>query len=226
MNDMWVDLVPVLGAMMISPARTMAVILLLHTPKRAVTALGFVVGMVGAMLIQGVVFGALLRFVGLSDRAAGESLDTFIGALFLVGGVLLLVGALRMARPPEGGGGALESAFAKLEAATPRLAATIGFGWIFASPKQWVFVLTAVSIVYSAYLRPIAAVANYLVFTLLVQLVYLVIVVVVAVVPGLIDGFLDTVFTWIRERLRTIAVALFVVLGLAFVVKAVTILNV
>jgi hypothetical protein len=130
-----------------------------------------------------------------------------------------------MARPPEGGGGGLESAFAKLEAATPRLAATIGFGWIFASPKQWVFVLTAVSIIYSAYLRPIAAVGNYLVFTLLVQLVYLVIVALVALVPGRIDGFLDAVFAWMRDRLRTIAVGLFVVLGLAFVAKAITILN-
>ena len=225
MADMWVDLVPVLLAMMISPARTLAVILLLHTPGRAVTSLAYVGGMLAAMMVQGTVLGVLMRFVGLTDLSQAASLEVFIGALFLVGGVILLVGAIRMARPPSGGGGALQTAISKLETASARTAGAVGFGWIFASPKQWVFTLTAVSVIYAAYLRPIAAIGNYLLFAALVQLVYLVIIAIAAAVPGRIDPFLDASFRWIRTHLRTIAVTVFTVLGVVFVLNAVSILQ-
>jgi len=39
MTDLWLALLPILLAMLISPARTIAVILLLHTPKHALTAM-------------------------------------------------------------------------------------------------------------------------------------------------------------------------------------------
>ena len=226
MVDLWVDLLPVLFAMMISPARTLAVILLLHTPQRAVTASAYVAGMLAAMMVQGTAFGLLMRLIGLTEASASSSLETFIGTLFLVGGVILLVGAIRMARPPAGGGGALEAAIAKLESASPRAAAAVGFGWLFASPKQWVFTLTAVSVIYAAYLSPGAAIANYLVFAVLVQLVYIVIIAIAAALPGRIDALLDATFAWIRKHLRTIAVTVFTVLGVVFVLNAVSILTV
>ena len=141
-----------------------------------------------------------MRLIGLTEASASSSLETFIGTLFLVGGVILLVGAIRMARPPAGGGGALEAAIAKLESASPRAAAAVGFGWLFASPKQWVFTLTAVSVIYAAYLSPGAAIANYLVFAVLVQLVYIVIIAIAAALPGRIDALLDTTFAWIRKQ--------------------------
>lgn len=53
MNDMWINLLPVLFAMMISPARTLAVLLLLHPPRSTVTALSYVLGMISAMMAQG-----------------------------------------------------------------------------------------------------------------------------------------------------------------------------
>ena len=105
MSDMWTDLLPVVLVMMISPARTLAVIILLHTPRRAVTSLAYVGGMIGAMLVQGAFFGILMRTIGLTDVSEAASLNTFIGALYLVGGVVLLVGAVKIARPaPDGGG--------------------------------------------------------------------------------------------------------------------------
>ena len=64
MSNLWLALLPILLAMLISPARTIAVILLLHTPKQAVTVLGFVGGMINAMIVQGIIIGSLFSFVG------------------------------------------------------------------------------------------------------------------------------------------------------------------
>ena len=66
MSELWANLLPILAVMFISPARTLAVILLLHTPKRAVTALAYVLGMIGAMMIQGVLLGFLILCKSLS----------------------------------------------------------------------------------------------------------------------------------------------------------------
>ena len=64
MSDMWINLLPVLFAMMISPARTLAVILLLHTPRSTTTAISYVAGMISAMMVQGAALGAAMSIVG------------------------------------------------------------------------------------------------------------------------------------------------------------------
>jgi hypothetical protein len=66
MSELWLALLPILLAMLISPARTIAVILLLHTPKQGLTAFAYVSGMVSSMMVQGILFGFLLSFVGLT----------------------------------------------------------------------------------------------------------------------------------------------------------------
>lgn len=219
MNDMWINLLPVLFAMMISPARTLAVLLLLHTPRSTVTALSYVLGMISAMMAQGAALGAAMSLVGLTGSDRSGDLSGFVGALFLVGGVILLAGAFKFATAPAGGGGSLASALEKLEHLGPSGAFKIGFGWIFASPKQWVFVLTAVAVIFTADLRPIGSVANYLVFTLLVQLAYFVIIGLYAVARDRVSPALDAVFEWIKGHLRASAIGLFAGFGLIFVLK-------
>jgi hypothetical protein len=219
MSDMWINLLPVLFAMMISPARTLAVLLLLHTPRSTVTALSYVLGMVSAMMVQGAALGAAMSLIGLTGSDRSADLSIFVGALFLVGGVILLAGAFKFATAPAGGGGSLASALEKLEHLGPSGAFKIGFGWIFASPKQWVFVLTAVAVIFTADLRPIGSLANYLVFTLLVQLAYLVIIGLYAVARDRVSPALDAVFEWIKGHLRASAIGLFAGFGLIFLVK-------
>ena len=119
MTDMWIDLLPVLLSMMISPARTLAVIILLHTPRTTTTALGYVGGMVSAMLVQGAGLGAAMSLVGLTGDDRSGDLAVFVSALFLVGGVILLAGAFKIAASPESGGGSLASLFERLEQVEP-----------------------------------------------------------------------------------------------------------
>jgi hypothetical protein len=46
MSELRLALLPILLAMLISPARTIAIILLLHTPKKALTAFAYICGMI------------------------------------------------------------------------------------------------------------------------------------------------------------------------------------
>ena len=95
MIDLWLALLPILLALTISPARTIWVILLLLTPKGALTALGFVVGMVSAMMTQGIIFGALFSLVGLTSEQSSGQLATVVSVLFLVAGIIMLAGAAK-----------------------------------------------------------------------------------------------------------------------------------
>jgi hypothetical protein len=225
MSEMWADLVPVLLAMMISPARTLAVIILLHTPQSTTTALSYVLGMISAMMVQGAALGAAMSVVGLAAADRSTELEVFIGALFLVGSVVLFAGAFKIATAPTSGGGSLASALERLERVDSSGAYRIGFGWIFASPKQWVFTLTAVAIIFEAQLQPMGSLANYLLFAVLVQLAYFLIIGVYVIARDWATGILDAVFGWMRANLKTVAIGLFSGFGVVFLLKAVTILS-
>jgi len=155
---MWVDLFPVLLAMAVSPVRTLAAILFLYAPRGVATALSFVLGMVVATLLQGVFVGVGLSAVGLTGSTRSSDLAVVVGTLYLAGGVILIGGAFKFATAPATGSGSLGSALERLERMEPRGSFKIGFGWMLASPKQWVFVLEAVAVIYTAELRPIGSV--------------------------------------------------------------------
>lgn len=224
MTEMWIDLLPLLLAMMISPARTLAVILLLHTPRSAATPLGYVGGMVSSMLLQGAALGAAMNIVGLAAADGSADLAVLIGVLFLLGGVILLAGAFKIATAPSAGG-TLASLLERLENLDPAGAYKIGFGWLLASPKQWVFVLTVVAVIFAAQLRPLESLANYLIFTLLVQAAYFLIIGAYALAREWVSGALDAAFGWIRMHLKATAIGVFGFFGVVFVIKGLTTLG-
>ena len=211
--------------MMISPARTLAVIILLHTPRSTATALSYVLGMISAMMVQGAALATAMSLVGLTAADRSSELSVFVGATFFVGSMVLFVGAFKIATAPSSGGGSLASALERLERVDSSGAYKIGFGWIFASPKQWVFALTAVAVIFAAQLRPAGGLANYLVFTVLVQLAYLLIIGVYAIAEDWASSILDAAFGWIRTNLRTVAIGLFSGFGVMFLIKAIGILS-
>ena len=186
------------------------------------TALGYVAGMISSMLLQGAALGAGMRLIGLSSPS-GE-LTTVVGVLYLVGGVILLAGAFKIATA-EGAGGSLASLLDRLERLEPAGAYKVGFGWLMASPKQWVFVLTAVAVIFAAGLRPIGSLANFFVFTLLVQGAYLLIILAFAVARDRVGSALDAVFGWIKGHLRATAIGVFAGFGMLFLLKGLSTLG-
>lgn len=107
----------------------------------------------------------------------------------------------------------------KLEAFTPRQALRAGFGWLMVSPKQWVFVLTAVAVIFSAYLSVMASLLNYFVFTILIQIVCFVLIGVHVVLPERSAALLHGLFNWLKKNKKPLAIGLFTILGLFFLIK-------
>ncbi len=219
MNDLWLALLPILLALMISPARTIWVILLLHTPKGAFTALGFVVGMVAAMMAQGIIFGALFSLVGLTSEQSSGQLATVVSVLFLVAGIIMLAGAAKFIFQDDEEDKPPPDWLGKLGSFTPRQAFSAGFGWLMVSPKQWIFVLTAVAVIFSAYLSVVASLLNYFVFVTLVQIAYFVLIGVHVLMPERSAALLDGLFNWLKKNMKPLAIGLFTILGLFFLVK-------
>lgn len=219
MAELWVDLLPVLLAMLISPARTLAVILLLHTPKRGATAFAYVLGMVSAMMVQGAALGLLMNVVGLTVERRGGDLSTVISILFVVTGIILLTGAAKFVLQVDDDDKAPPEWLAKAEVMSPAQAYKLGFGWLMVSPKQWVMVLTAVAVIFSAYLSPIASLVNFFIFTILVQTVFLIVIGIDVLIPERSQKILDALFVWIREHLRAVAITIFGLFGIFFVLK-------
>jgi hypothetical protein len=221
MSELWLALLPILLAMSISPVRTTVVILLLHTPKQAVTVLGFVGGMISAMMVQGIIIGSLLSFVGLTaDQRAGD-LATVVSILFIVAGIILLTGAAKFIFPSEDNDRSPPDWLTKIEHFTPKQAYVTGFSLLMASPKQWVFVLTAVAVIFTANLTAVASLANFFVFTILIQLVYFIIIGIHLAMPKRSDIILNTLFLWLKKNLRMVAIVIFVGFGLFFVLKGI-----
>ncbi len=218
MAELWTNLLPILAVMFISPARTLAVILLLHTPKKTVTAFAYVVGMIGAMMIQGVALGFLMSVVGLTVERRGGDLMTVVSILFVVTGIILLVGASKFIFRDDDDK-APPAWFAKIETMSPGQALKLGFGWLMVSPKQWVLVLTAVAVIFAAYLPPAASIANFFIFTLLVQTVFFIIIALQIVMPDQSQKILDALFVWLKKHLITLAIAIFGFFGLFFLIK-------
>ena len=222
MTTLWAQLLPVLLATMVSPARTLAVIVLLRTPAAWRTASAFVLGMVLIMVLQGVVLGLGMSLLGLASSDRAEDLAVVAGVLYVVGGVLLLTGALRFAlAEPSQGDGKLGAMMRKLQTVQPAQALRVGGGWLLASPKQWVFVNTAVAVIYTADLAPAGAVGVFSVFTVLSQLVYLLVIVGFLVARQRITPVLDSAFTWIGGHLRRIVIVVFGALGVLLLVSGI-----
>jgi threonine/homoserine/homoserine lactone efflux protein len=124
--------------------------MLLHTPKQAVTASAYVGGMVSSMMVQGIIFGFLLSFVGLTTEQRAGDLATVVAVLFIVVGIVMLVGASKLIFQEEDDDKPPQKWLEQIETLTPRQAFSTGFGWLMVSPKQWVFVLTAVAVIFTA----------------------------------------------------------------------------
>lgn len=222
MSELWLALLPILLAMLISPARTIAVILLLHTPKQALTAFTFVCGMITAMTIQGILFGALFSFVGLTMNERGPELITVVSVLFILVSIIMLTGAAKFFFQEEDDDKPPPAWLEKIEYLSPRTAFTTGFGWIMVSPKQWAFVMTAVAVIFTANLNPIASLINFFIFSVLIQLVYFIIIGIHLLIPKRSAAILDGIFKWTSNNFRTVAIALFLGFGLFFLFKGIS----
>ena len=135
------------------------------------------------MMVQGILFGFLLSFVGLTMDERGAELTAVVSVLFILVGIIMLTGAAKFIFQEEEDDKPPPAWLEKIEYLRPREAFSTGFGWLMVSPKQWAFVLTAVAVIFTANLNPIASLVNFFVFSVLIQLFYLLIIGIYLLMP-------------------------------------------
>ena len=144
--------------------------------------------------------------------------SSLFNILFVVTGIILLAGASKFIFRDDDDK-APPAWFAKIETMSPAQALKLGFGWLMVSPKQWVLVLTAVAVIFAAYLPPATSIVNFFIFTLLVQTIFLIIIALQIVMPNRSQEILDALFVWLKKHLITIAIAIFGFFGLFLLIK-------
>ena len=219
MNDLWLELLPIALAMAITPGRFLAMILIMHTPRASVTALGFVSGMASTMLIQGVAFALVFTLSGVFDNPTTEGPPLIVAALFVVIGILMLVYGGRMIFEEEIEDKAPPTWLEGINSFGPRGAYRLGLGWLFVSPKQWIFTLTAVAVIYLAGLAAADSFLNYVLFIFLVLSPFLLLLLFYVLFQARTDAVLDRLFGWIKANARIVMIVIFVFFGLYFLVK-------
>jgi hypothetical protein len=89
------------------------------------------------------------------------------------------------------------------------------------SPKQWAFVLTAVAVIFTANLTPIASLVNFFIFSVLIQLFYFIIIGIYLLMPKRSGAILDSLFNWIRNNFRPVVIVIFTGFGIFFLIKGI-----
>ncbi|UCG25200.1 MAG: GAP family protein [Chloroflexota bacterium] len=222
MPEMWLDLLPIAIAMAITPGRLIALILLFHTRRPISTSLAFVGGMASNMLIEGLAFALLFSVSGIFAVDEGAGPPAIVAILFVIIGVLMLVGAARVIFQADDEEKAPPKWLAEIDSFTPGKAYKLGLGWLFVSPKQWIFTLTAVAVIFAANLEPLASLANYLLFILIVLMLFFLLILVYAVLGDRSKSFMDRLFGWLKKNARTILILVLVVFGLYFLIRGAT----
>jgi hypothetical protein len=191
MSELWFDLLPIAIAMAITPGRLLALILLFGTERALLTPVAFVGGMASNMLVEGLAFALIFSLTGAFDAEDGAGPPAIMAILLVVMGVLLLVAAAKVIIHSEDDDKAPPQWLAEIESFTPGKAYKLGLGWLFVSPKQWIFTLTAVGFIFAANLESVASLAK----------------------AGL--------FKWLKKNAQTILLAVLIVFGLYFLLKGI-----
>ena len=219
MSDLWLDLLPIAIAMAVTPGRLLALILLFNSKQAVPTSLAFVGGMVTNMLIEGLAFALIFSITGVFEVEEGAGPPAIFAILFVVIGILMLVGAAKVIFHEEDEDKAPPKWLAEIESFSSGKAYKLGVSWLFVSPKQWIFTLTAVGLIFAANLDPLIAMANYLLFILIVLSLFFLLILIYLILGERSQAFMDGLFNWFKKRTQTIMVIVFIVFGLYFLIK-------
>jgi len=222
MDELWIALLPLVVAMAIVPGRFLVLILLFHTKQAVVNALAFVAGMASTMLIEGLAFALIFNLTGALSVEGSDGPPAIIAILYLVIGVLMLVMAAKQIFQKEDEEKAPPKWLAGIDSFTPGKSYKLGFGWLFISPKQWIFTLTTVAIIFAANLDPLISLVNYLLFILIVLSLFFLLILIYVVLGERAQTFLDRLFNWLKGHTQSIVLIVLIVFGLYFLLKGIS----
>ncbi len=220
MNNVFVELLPlILGAALV-PLYPIVVLLLLLGEGGLRTAVAFVAGVLAVRLAQGVLFGWV--FGAAAEAYPDDGPQIIASTLLLVLGLLLLLAGYKKWRKQPDPDDPPPQWMAALDGLSPLKALGAGALFVTIAVKQWVFTLTAIDVIQGAALQPAAEAGLYLFFALATQTLVLLPILAFAVAPQQAAKPLRAAQAWLERNNRPIMIGVSLVFGLWFLVKGVT----
>ena len=219
MPDLLVTLIPLGVGSAIVPIQIIITILLLRAPGGRPAAVAWVAGMTALRLAQGLVFGFILgRDAGAAQGDDGASLAASI-VLLVLALVLYAAAARQILKVPDEDEPPPKW-MAMFDAVTPIKAFALGMGLLAVGAKFWVFTLGAIAAIGSAALGPAGSIVAFLGFIVLAESIHLALLAYAFAAPARADATLDRFSEALKRYNRQIVIALGLVFGTWFLLKA------
>lgn len=214
MDALWVTLLPLVLGSAITPSYWMLEILLLRSDRGRTKAALFVAGFATVKLLQGLLLGLAVPSEG-RGHLLGHGVSPVVPALLLAAGVLFVGMAFLYLLGPRDESSELPAWMALFGRLTPVKAFALAAGMLLASPKLWVFTLTAVVAVRDAGDGPAEEALTYLVFVVLALAPLLALLGVTVVRPAASTTLLERLHAWLVAHNRALMGGVALVLGIA-----------
>lgn len=220
MDNVWIDLIPLMLGATLAPIFPIIVLLLLQSEHGLGKAIAFVAGAVTVRLLQGAVFGLVFAPAVEAESAAG--LQLIAPTLLTVVGILLLVAGVKKVRKEDDGEDSEPKWMSRLSDLTVLKAAGGGALLMLVAVKQWVFTLSALAVIEEAQPGLTAGVALYLLFVAATQALVLPPIIAFAVAPQKAAKPLAAAQGWLQRHNRVIMIVVSFVFGAWFLFKGVS----
>jgi hypothetical protein len=214
MDTVIVSLLPLIVGAALLPGWIILTLFLLRGEGGVRKALAFAAGAMTVRLVQGVLFGYVFGAAADTYGESGSNLIT--STLLLVVGLVMLIGAVTKWRKEADPDAPPPKWMAVLGGLSALQAFGVGALLMVQSIKQWVFTLSAISVIEQGELSQTGNVLVYLFFVLAAQSLVLAPILVSAVAPAQSTKLLDAIHGWLERNNRVIVIAASSIFGVWF----------
>lgn len=220
MGDVLLELLPVIVGAAVVPLYPIIVLLLLQSEGGMGKVVAFVSGNLAMRLAQGLLFGLVL---GAALAANGEEgMGLIVSTLLLIVGILLLLAAFMKWRKEEDPDDPPPKWMNSISTLSGLRAIGAGALYVTIAVKQWVFTLSAISIIDEADLGMPSGIGLYLFYTLLTQTLVLPLILFYALAPERAAKPTAAMQGWLERNNRVIVMTVSFIFGLWFSYKGVS----
>lgn len=213
------DLLPLIVSAAVLPAWIVVVLSLLREGGVRI-ATAFLAGAITVRLVQGILFG--LVFNAPAEERGDRGASLIASTLLLAVGILLLITAVKHWRKDDDPDAPPPNWMDTFRGLSAFKAFGLGALFLAIAVKQWVFTLSAISVIDEAQLSQTGGVLAYLLFVLAAQSLMLAPIIAAAVAPVHSATLLDAAQGWLERHNRVIVIVTSAIFGPWFLWKGVT----